>query len=106
MSHDELDASPYSPPVSVRGPIGVFLTLLCLTFLTVFVSTLHLPRKAAIGAALAIAAVKAGLVAAFFMHLHSEKRLIYLVLAFTALFFALLLFLPHWTSPGNLAAHY
>ena len=47
--------------------------------------------------ALIIAAVKAGLVAAVFMHLIDEKKVIYAVLILTALFFLLVLGLPSLT---------
>jgi caa(3)-type oxidase subunit IV len=92
--------------VKVVGSIKVFVALLCLTLLTVAASYLHLPHKLALATAIGIALVKAGLVAAVFMHLKSEQRVVYAVLGFTALFFFLLLFLPHWTSPGGLVARY
>jgi len=76
----------------------VFVALLCLTAITVGVSYLHLNRPLAIAVALIIASVKAGLVAAVFMHLIDEKKVIYSVLALTVLFFALVLLLPSFTS--------
>src|SRR5439155_14254826 len=75
----------------------VFVALLCLTAVTVGVSYLHLTRPLAITVALIIAAVKAGLVAAVFMHLISERKVIYAVLILTALFFLLVLGLPSLT---------
>jgi cytochrome c oxidase subunit 4 len=61
-----------------RGP-GVYLwvwgTLLLLTALTVTAASLHLGR-AAVAAALGIAAVKSTLVVLYFMHLRWEKRLL------------------------------
>jgi hypothetical protein len=48
--------------------------------------------------ALFIAAVKGSLVACFFMHLISERRMILGVLALTLLFFLVLLLLPMYTS--------
>jgi cytochrome c oxidase subunit 4 len=75
----------------------VFVALLCLTGITVAVSYLHLDRPLAITVALIIATVKAGLVAAVFMHLIDEKKVIYAVLLLTALFFALVLGLPSLT---------
>jgi caa(3)-type oxidase subunit IV len=71
------------------------------TLITVGVSYLHLARPAAIALALVIATAKAGLVAAFFMHLISEKRVIYGVLALTFAFFLLVLFLPSLTLFSN-----
>ena len=80
----------------VRIYIRVFLALAILTVLTVGVSYLHLPLALAIAVALFIAAVKSSLVAAFFMHLASEKRVIYGVLLLALGFFLALLFLPSW----------
>src|SRR5881296_824056 len=75
----------------------VFVALLCLTAITVGVSYLHLTRPIAITVALIIASIKAGLVAAVFMYLISEKKVIFAVLLLTALFFAFLLLLPNLT---------
>ena len=44
--------------------------------------------------ALLVATIKGSLVACYFMHLISEKKLIYAVLALTAAFFVVLLALP------------
>ncbi len=85
----------------VRTYLLVFAVLAVLTVVTVAVYYLHLPLGAAIGLALIIAAVKAGLVACYFMHLISEKRLIFLVLTITIVFFAVLLLLPVVTSVSD-----
>ena len=78
----------------VRRYLLVFYALLFLTIVTVTASYLHLSLPKAITLALIIATVKASLVACFFMHLISEKKLIYIVLTFTVCFFIALLFLP------------
>ena len=88
----------------VRSYVVVFVTLLCLTLITVGVSYMHLARPAAIALALVIATAKAGLVAAFFMHLISEKKVIYAVLILTAAFFLLVLLLPSLTIFESVAA--
>ena len=75
----------------------VFVALLCLTAITVGVAYLKLERPIAITVALIIATIKAGLVAAVFMHLISERKVIYAVLILTALFFIVLLALPNLT---------
>jgi len=75
----------------------VFVALLCLTAITVGVSYLHLNRPLAITVALIIACVKAGMVAAVFMHLLDERKVIYAVLILTVAFFALVLLLPMFT---------
>jgi cytochrome c oxidase subunit IV len=84
----------------VRAALLVFGSLLVLTAFTVTAWRMHLPHRTAIALALLIAVVKGSLVAAWFMHLISEKRVVYWVLALTAaLFFPLLLF-PVLTAPG------
>jgi cytochrome c oxidase subunit 4 len=78
----------------VRVYITVFVALMALTIITVGVSYLHLPLPIAVTVALLVATVKGSLVACYFMHLISEKKLIYAVLALTAVFFVVLLALP------------
>jgi len=79
------------------------VALLCLTAITVGVSYLKLNRPLAIAIALVIASIKAGLVAAVFMHLISEKKVIYAVLILTAAFFLLVLLLPSFTTFESVA---
>src|SRR5678816_2281073 len=78
----------------VRVYIAVFVALMVLTLVTVAVSRYHLPVPVAVTVALIVATVKGSLVACYFMHLISEKRLIYAVLALTVVFFIALLALP------------
>jgi cytochrome c oxidase subunit IV len=78
----------------VRIYITVFVALMVLTIVTVAISRYHLPVPIAITVALLVAVVKGSLVACYFMHLISEKKLIYAVLALTAAFFIVLLALP------------
>jgi cytochrome c oxidase subunit IV len=78
----------------VRIYISVFVALLALTIITVAVSRYHLPVPMAVTVALLVATIKGSLVACYFMHLISERKLIYAVLALTAVFFAALLALP------------
>jgi len=86
----------------VRVYVTVFAALLALTIITVTISTFHLDPPVAIAVALLIAAVKGSLVAAYFMHLISEKKLIYAALGLTAVFFLALMFLPvsHYADRG------
>jgi len=93
MAHDAADIDRH-----VRTYVMVFASLLVLTGLTVGVYYLHLPVLPAIGLALVIAAIKATLVACFFMHLISEKHLIFAVLILTVMFFVVLLLLPTLSS--------
>ena len=78
----------------VRIYITVFVSLMALTIITVAISRFHLPIHLAVTVALFVAIVKGSLVACYFMHLISEKKLIYAVLAVTAAFFLVLLAVP------------
>ena len=78
----------------VRVYITVFAALMVLTIVTVAVSRFHLPVPIAVTVALLVATVKGSLVACYFMHLISEKKLIYAVLMLTVAFFVALLALP------------
>jgi cytochrome c oxidase subunit IV len=77
-----------------RTYIGVFVTLMVMTVLTVAVSYFHMPVGLAILVALVIASFKGSLVAAFFMHLSHERKLIYWVLLLTVIFFIVLMAIP------------
>ena len=81
----------------VRVYITVFVSLMVLTMITVAVSYLHLSLVPAVALALVIATIKASLVACYFMHLISEKKLIYAVMGLTVAFFIVLLALPTLT---------
>jgi len=82
----------------VRTYVMVFIALACLTAVTVGISYVHLGSKwMNIAVALVIASIKASLVAAFFMHLISEKKVIFAVLALTVLFFLFVIFIPFFT---------
>jgi cytochrome c oxidase subunit 4 len=93
-----MDAEHVDISKHVRAYILVFVTLMALTLITVAVSYLDLPTAGAIVLALAIAGIKGSLVAAYFMHLISERKLIYVVLAFTLIFFLAVLFGPLLTN--------
>lgn len=89
----------------VRTYIVVFVTLMALTIITVAISRLHLPVHEAVAIAMIVAAIKGSLVAGFFMHLISEKKLIYAVLILTVSFFIALLFLPVLTHSNGFWIH-
>jgi cytochrome c oxidase subunit 4 len=84
----------------VRTYVLVFVSLLALTLITVAISYLHLPLGPAVALALVVALTKGSLVACFFMHLISERKLIFLVLAFTVFFFFFVLLGP-WLTEAN-----
>jgi cytochrome c oxidase subunit 4 len=81
----------------VRVYITVFVALMVLTIVTVAVSRFHFPVPIAVSVALIVATIKGALVACYFMHLISEKKLIYAVLALTVVFFVALIALPVFT---------
>jgi cytochrome c oxidase subunit 4 len=89
----------------VRIYITVFVALMALTIITVAVSRFHLPLPIAVSVALLVAVIKGSLVACYFMHLISEKKLIYAVLGLTAAFFLVLLTLPVLTVHDGFWIH-
>ncbi len=92
-------SDPHSQDIAkhVKVYVTVFLALLAGTAITVGMYYVHLQTIAlTIAIALVIATTKASLVAGFFMHLVSEKKPIYTVLAVTAFFFAGLMGLIIW----------
>lgn len=98
--HDGHDNSPEAIKKEMRKYLMVFGALAVLTIVTVAISQLHLPTHLAILLALSVAIVKGSLVAAFFMHLISERKLIFAVLGFTVFFFGMLLWGP-WHQRDN-----
>lgn len=92
------DRSPEQIDRHVRAVVWVFGALLVLTLVTVGVSYLDLPTAPAVALALAVAAAKGGLVACYFMHLVSERKLVLGVVALAAFFLLALLMLPAFTE--------
>jgi cytochrome c oxidase subunit 4 len=99
------DNSPEAVSKEIRKYLIVFGSLALLTVITVAISYLHLPKWQAITLALVVASVKGTLVAAFFMHLLSERRLIYAVLLLTVFFFGVLMWGP-WHHRYNAQHEY
>jgi cytochrome c oxidase subunit 4 len=87
----------------VRGYIGIFGALLVLTLVTVGVSYLQLPTMPTIALGLTIAAAKATLVILFFMHLKSERAMVYWPLALTMFLFASLFAFILWTEMDHIS---
>jgi cytochrome c oxidase subunit IV len=86
----------------IKGYVAVFAALLALTFATVAVSSLQLPPAPTIALGLTIAVAKAALVVLFFMHLKSERAMVFWPLALTMfLFFALFAFVL-WTEADHI----
>ena len=88
--------------VHVRGYLAVFGALLVLTVVTVAVSYLDLPPAETVVVAVAIAMVKATLVALFFMHLKSERPAVYWTLGLTGVLFVALFAFVLWTEADHL----
>ena len=88
---------------------NVFIYLLIGTALTVCASYMDFNVQDSIAGAifvgLLIASIKGYLVAANFMHLNSEKKIIYWILLLTVFFLALLLFLPLLWDLNNMSNH-
>ncbi len=78
--------------------VKVFVALIVLTAATVGASYVVLGHIGNMLLGLAIAIVKASLVALFFMHLISEKKIIFLILLLTALFVSGLFFITPLTE--------
>jgi cytochrome c oxidase subunit 4 len=99
-AHDEHAAHDVSK--HIRAYLMVGATLLVFTAITVFLSYMDFgTQKANVAVAMLVATFKAGLVAAIFMHLSNEKRMIYRILIFTAFFVLGLFFLTYlaWYDP-------
>lgn len=97
MSAHEVDIDHH-----VKIYMRVFIALTILTVVTVAVYYLHLSTAGAVALALFIATIKASLVACYFMHLISEKKLIYIVMVITVLFFFFELLIPTITERENI----
>lgn len=85
--------------------MAVFGGLLALTVATVLVSNFRSGITIGIIAALIIAVVKGGLVVCNFMHLTTERRIVYMVLLLTVVFFTAMMFLicaAHFSVPEGL----
>jgi cytochrome c oxidase subunit 4 len=89
----------------VRVYITVFVALMILTVITVAISRVHLPVHIAVTIALFVATIKGSLVACYFMHLISEKKLILAILALTTAFFIALVALPILTHSNGYWIH-
>lgn len=101
LEHHDHHNDPESIHREKRKYLIIFFVLAILTGLTVAAAEfLHLPPWETIAVALAIALVKGSLVAAFFMHLLSERKLIYAVLVLTVFFFGVMVWAP-WHHRDN-----
>jgi cytochrome c oxidase subunit IV len=107
MTSDHAAASDHAADIDkhVRIYLTVFVALMVLTIITVLIARVHLPVPIAISLAMFVALIKGSLVACYFMHLISEKKLIYAVLVLTLAFFVALLALPALTHSNGFWIH-
>ena len=90
----------------VRKYLLVFYALIVGTLITVAASWLPINSVAiTVAIALFIACIKGFLVAGYFMHLISEKKMIYGILLATAFFASGLMFLTIWSMNANSLIH-
>ena len=100
ISQDPAEHEEYAHNVQkhVRGYLTVGALLLAFTGITVALSYVDFgTRKANIGVAMLVAMIKAGLVAAIFMHLSHERKWVYGALLLTVVFFIVLMSVPMFT---------
>jgi hypothetical protein len=101
------DSHPVDFKSYLRRCVYVFIAVLCAVSLMIFIS--YLPQSYSwamkVGLILTVACVNAFVVAGFLMHLLSEKKMIYTVLAFTVFFvaglFALTIYAMHDFPAGT-----
>jgi cytochrome c oxidase subunit IV len=105
VAHVDDHNSPEAIKKEIRVYLIVFGALAVLTGVTVYACYgLKMPAHIAILIALVIACTKGFLVAGYFMHLLTEKKLIYSVLALTLFFFAVLMWGP-WHHFVDMIGH-
>ncbi|HEX7576881.1 MAG TPA: hypothetical protein VF430_02460 [Verrucomicrobiae bacterium] len=103
----ELHDHPVNFQDYLRRCLYIFIAILCATSLMIWISFLpeHYTWAAKVGMILAVASANAFVVAGFLMHLISEKKMIYTILAFTVFFviglFALTLYAMHDFPTGT-----
>jgi cytochrome c oxidase subunit IV len=100
-SHDTHDIQK-----DVKKYLMVFYALLVGTVITVGAYFIHFESMAiTIALAMLIASAKAFLVAGYFMHLISEKKMIYSILAMTVFFVIGLMYLTIWSMEPSSMVH-
>lgn len=101
MSHEAHDVKK-----DIRKYLIIFGALLVGTVVTVWANSWNLSSTTlTVAVALFIASIKGFLVAGYFMHLLSERKMIYCILAFTVVFFAALMYLTLWSMTPENAIH-
>jgi caa(3)-type oxidase subunit IV len=91
----------------VRRHIIIAVALVVGTLTTIWTSQTNFGRDGLkVAMTLAIAGAQAFMVAGFFMHLLSEKKMIYCFLVFTAVFFAVMMGVTFWARMPANVVHY
>lgn len=91
----------------VRQHVLIAIGLAIGTLLTLFTSQHDFGSHGVnIAITLAVASVQAFMVGGFFMHLLSEKKMIYSFLIFTAIFFVVMMFITTWAHLPDNVVHY
>ena len=92
----------------VRQHIMIAVALVVGTLMTIWTSQTDFGGGFGLNVAitLAIAGAQAFMVAGFFMHLLSEKKMIYCFLVFTAVFFAVMMGVTFWARMPANVVHY
>ena len=98
VAHDE--AHGHEGHISDKTFMKVFGILLVCTMISFGANQLIGPQRAVMNfiVILGVAVLKASLVVLFFMHLISERHVIFVILAFTVAFFLVLMILPILTN--------
>jgi cytochrome c oxidase subunit IV len=89
----------------VRRYMIIFVALIIGTIVTVLASYINLGHSGNIILALIIASIKGFLVAGYFMHLISERIMVYTILIATVFFFAGLMYLTLWSLEPTSLIH-
>jgi cytochrome c oxidase subunit IV len=111
VAHDDHDHSAEEIRKHVNRYLLIGLALMIGTGLTVWAAFIDFGKVLPgninwnVVVALIIACAKGFLVVGFFMHLISEKKMIYSVLAFTVFFFAALMYLTLWSMEHSNMVH-
>jgi caa(3)-type oxidase subunit IV len=91
----------HSDPAAIKKTVRTYFmiggALFAGTVITVIVNQVHLAIPLAVTLALIIATTKGSMVAAVFMHLSHEKKLIYGALVLTVIGFIILMSVPMFT---------
>lgn len=93
-----MHSDPAAVKKSVRAYFMIGAALIVFTGITVGANLVQFAVPIAIAVALIIATIKGSMVAAVFMHLSDEKKWIYGSLILTAVFFAVLMTVPLFTT--------